>query len=93
MKGWRPISVTYQPAMVATQPAKVIAANSLSMGRGIRSKSQPSRQCRHRPIQLTSSIRMPVPTMIRKRQNTGNTGGWLPRIIVQPLTSPSGSCA
>ncbi len=35
MKGWRPISVTYHPAMVATQPAKVIAANSLSIGRGI----------------------------------------------------------
>ena len=36
MKGWRPISVTYHPAMVATQPAKVIAANSCSIGRGIR---------------------------------------------------------
>ena len=29
MKGWRPISVTYHPAMVATQPAKVIACEQL----------------------------------------------------------------
>src|SRR5450631_4545820 len=76
MNGWRPISVTYHPAMVATQPIKVIAANDLSIDRGIRAKSQPSRQCLQRPIQLASSIRMPVPTMIRNDQNSGSTGGW-----------------
>jgi hypothetical protein len=30
VKGWRPISVTHQPAMVAIQPEKVMAASRRS---------------------------------------------------------------
>ena len=37
--------------------------------------SIPRRQSRKAPVQLATSISIPIPTMIRKDQNTGATGG------------------
>jgi hypothetical protein len=66
MKGWRPISVTYQPATVATQPEKVMPARPHSSGRGSCCAAQPRRRYSHRPAQLNSSISSPTPTIRRK---------------------------
>ena len=93
MKGWRPISVTYQPATVATQPEKVMPASTHSSGRG-KAPAPPARAPRHshQPTQLTASISMPMPTMTRKPKNTGATGGCAPGNSFRPLISPSTSC-
>ena len=48
MNGWRPISVTYQPASVATQPEKLIAVSPHSNARGNRSASH-ARAAQHPP--------------------------------------------
>jgi hypothetical protein len=92
MKGWRPISVTYQPATVATQPEKVMPTRTHSSGRFHAAARQPARRPIHQPTQLTSSISVPTPTMTRKAQNTGATGGCRSRNSSRPLTSPSHSC-
>ena len=60
MNGWRPISVTYQPATVATQPEKVIAAQATTAARAAgRSAAQPLRRHSHQPTQLVASISTP----------------------------------
>ena len=87
MKGWRPISVTYQPASVATQPEKVMPASSQQQ-RARQRVAGCQRARRQRSTQPTSdiaSISMPMPTITRKRQNTAATGGCASRKLVQPL--------
>src|SRR5438045_9052744 len=74
MNGCRPISVTYQPASVATQPEKVMAVSTHSSGRGRALAAQPRRRYIHQPDQLASSISTPTPTIARKAKNTGATG-------------------
>ena len=70
-QGCLPISVTYQPANVATQPEKLMATNTLNnhVGKGL------SRQSCIRLNQEMVSINIPMPTIIRKAKNTGATGG------------------
>ncbi|MNC93887.1 hypothetical protein D3C83_106170 [compost metagenome] len=68
-QGWRPISVTSQPASVATQPEKVNAAKHHSSQRGWLFRSTKL------PIQASASISRPMPTITRKAKNTGATGG------------------
>ena len=85
MKGWRPISVTYQPATVATQPEKVMPANSHSSARGSRAGCQRARRYSHQPSQLVASISMPMPTMMRKAKNSGSGGGCALAEVVQAL--------
>src|SRR5688572_30429343 len=70
-KGWRPISVTYQPARVATQPEKVIAVSK----RSCHVENVPRRHSVSAHHHDTISISTPMPTITRKLQNTGATGG------------------
>ena len=86
-QGWRPISVTSQPASVATHPEKVNAAKvqrSHAGGNALRS--------RRRLPHDRSSISTPTPTMTRNDQNTGATGGTSSPKALRPLTSPSSWC-
>ena len=92
MNGWRPISVTYQPATVAIQPENVIAATLHSSALGSLPGCQPARRNLHHPSQLTSSISTPMPTMTRNAMNTGSTGGCASRNSFRPFTSPFDSC-
>src|SRR5258706_8637152 len=68
-QGWRPISVTIQPASVATQPEKVNAAKAHNKSLGVEVLNTKT------PIQERASISIPIPTMMRKAKNTGATGG------------------
>ena len=61
-QGWRPISVVYQPASVATQPDRAIG----TMEQCQRPRQSRRRHRNHAPAQEMTSIRMPVPTMMRK---------------------------
>lgn len=84
MYGWRPISVTYQPATVATQPENVMPASVHSSGRGKAPASQRRLRAIHQPTQLTASISSPTPTMRRKAKKIGATGGADPRTPTTP---------
>ena len=86
MNGWRPISVTNQPATVATQPENVIAANAPQQ-RTRQACAAPSccAGTSTTPSQLVASISTPMPTITRNAQNTGSTGGWRSRKLVQAL--------
>ena len=66
MKGWRPISVTVQPATVASQPENVMPARPHNSGRGNSAAVQPRCRYSHSPTQLNASINMPVPSINRK---------------------------
>ena len=83
--GWRPISVTYQPASVASQPEKVIATST----RASHGAGSPRRRSCHRASQLASSISTPTATITRKLQNTLATGGCAPANSFSPRISPS----
>ena len=56
---------------------------------GVGSRRRLSTQAPQTP---TTSIAMPMPTMTRKAQNTGATGGCIPSNSFRPLSSPSTSC-
>ena len=68
--GWRPISVTSQPASVATQPEKVNAGEAPTAASAGRSSSG-----RNARSTTRTSISTPMPTITRKAKNTGATGG------------------
>lgn len=70
-QGCRPISVTYHPASTATQPEKVMSTR----GRASAGEGSWPRRRRQAANQETASISTPTPTMRRKAQNTGATGG------------------
>ena len=86
-QGWRPISVTYQPASVASQPENVIATSARASQRG----GSPRRRSCQAAHHDTSSISRPMPTITRKAQNTGATGGCASGNSLRPRTSPSRS--
>ena len=67
-QGWRPISVTIQPASVAIHPENVNAANAHSSQRG-------GRLSQNWLPHASTSMRTPVPTITRNAVNTGMTGG------------------
>src|SRR5687768_5046393 len=70
-QGWRPVSVTTQPASTAIQPAKVKLAKIQSSQRG-----GVARLRRYQvPNQDSNSIDRPTPTMMRNAKKTGATGG------------------
>jgi len=85
--GWRPISVTIQPASVATQPMKVAPAKVHSNQRG----AATPRRVIQAPNHASASIAKPSPTMMRKAKNTGATGGTSAPKSSSPCSSPSGS--
>src|SRR5690606_14819345 len=89
-QGWRPISVTYQPASTATQPEKVIPTNTFN-NNGENSLRRPLRMAMicQQPHQETRSINIPNPTMMRKPKNNGITGGCAPSNSLSPFISPS----
>jgi len=70
-QGWRPISVTIQPASVAIHPENVNAESTHNSQRG----AAYPRRVRHVAYHDTSSISTPIPTITRNAKNTGVTGG------------------
>ncbi len=60
-QGWRPISVTYQPASVAIQPENVMPTRS----HAAKSDGRPRRQICQPANQEIASISIPTPTMTR----------------------------
>ena len=64
-QGWRPISVTYQPARVATQPEKAMPTKAYIHGRGSPSIPRP-RRISQTDDQDSASIAKPRPTITRK---------------------------
>ena len=71
-----------------TQPENVMSVSTRKnqFGSGVlRRRSQA-------PIHAVASIAMPVPTIIRKAQKTGATGGCSPSNSFSPFTSPFRSC-
>src|SRR5262249_61206199 len=84
--GWRPISVTIQPASVATQPANVNPAKLQSSQRGVGGFLKTKE-----PIQARRSISTPMPTITRNAKNIGATGGGSSKSFI-PFPSPLRSC-
>ena len=72
VQGWRPTSVTVQPAMTATKPS-----GATSMQRRRKDGVSNSRRRSHssQPSATVPSMIKPMPTMMRKAKNTGQTGG------------------
>jgi hypothetical protein len=72
VQGWRPTSVVVQPASTATKPSG--ATHWQSLRNQAVSNSRPRHQTTQ-PAATTPSMRKPIPTMMRKAKNTGQTGG------------------
>ena len=70
--GWRPISVVYQPASMATRPLGPIHR---AQRRNRRERHRVPRQRSHALQMPSAIISMPSPAMMRKDQNTTAEGG------------------
>ena len=89
-QGWRPLSVTTQPAITATKPSHQPCATGHRYQRLSNSRPRHHSQAPTRPAAI---IRNPMPTMMRKAKNTGTTGGRSAGgTLLRPGNRPSGSC-
>ncbi len=90
IQGWRPTSVTIQPASVQTKPIGAASTSARSSQRW-RVSSRP-RHISQRTAALTRAMKLPRPTMTWKATWTMATGGQSGRgKASRPFTSASGS--
>ena len=85
MNGWRPISVTYQPATVATQPENVIADSHHSSARGSRSAAQPRVDTTTSRASWWPASAGPCRPSRERPRTPANTGGCWSRKSSSPL--------
>src|ERR1700693_3641253 len=72
IQGWRPLSVTTQPAITATKP---IHQHCAMTRRYQRVSNSVPRHHKNAPRSAAAIMKKPMPSMMRKAKNTFFTGG------------------